>query len=168
MKCTSAKLCLLLCTLMYSCNSGDTQDINTKSNSQEAQVTFSKLIGIWQNSSNENLFIESWKMINDTLYKGESFILKSNDTIFHEYMNIERTNNEWYYKVKVNGQNNNEAVAFKLTLSSQNQWVFYNPQHDFPNKIMYLKITEDSILASISGTLNGQEKIEQFPMKKIK
>ena len=107
-------------------------------------------------------------MINDTLYKGESFILKSNDTIFHEYMNIERTNNEWYYKVKVNGQNNNEAVAFKLTLSSQNQWVFYNPQHDFPNKIMYLKITEDSILASISGTLNGQEKIEQFPMKKIK
>lgn len=168
MKCSNVILCLPLSVLLYSCKSDVTQNINTKFNSEETQVAFSKLIGTWQNFSNENQFIESWKMINDTLYKGESYILKSNDTIFHEFMNIEKTNNEWYYKVKVNGQNHNEAVVFKLASSSHNQWVFYNPQHDFPNKITYLRITEDSIVASISGILNGQEKVEQFPMKKNK
>ena len=58
--------------------------------------------------------------------------------------------------------------AFKLTSLSPNQLVFENPTHDFPTKITYLKISQDSIVASISGLIDGKEKLEQFPMKKIK
>ncbi len=125
-------------------------------------------IGSWQNISNDDLFVENWRYVCDSIYKGESYILQNNDTAFYESINLEKINNEWYYTVSVKGQNKEEPVAFKLTSLSPNQLVFENPTHDFPTKITYLKISQDSIVASISGLIDGKEKLEQFPMKKIK
>ena len=65
-------------------------------------------------------------------------------------------------------QNKELPVSFKLVNATDNQLVFENPNHDFPTKITYLIISEDSMVASISGLIDGKEKIEQFPMKRIK
>lgn len=46
--------------------------------------------------------------------------------------------------------------------------MFENPKHDFPNKIIYKKITSDSIFAQIFGNENGVKKFENFPMKRVK
>jgi len=79
---------------------------------------------------------------------------------------LEQKNDSLFYKVTVKGQNNNEAVAFYLTTADDDQLVFENPKHDFPNKITYSKISNDSLVAEISGMKDGKESKESYPMKK--
>lgn len=153
---------------LFSCNSSKEESDICKDYSPNAIEQANWFLGSWQNMSNDGLFSEIWKYTNDSLYEGESYILQNNDTVFYESIDLEKHKNEWYYTVSVKGQNKEEAVSFKLTSVSPNQLVFENNKHDFPTKITYLKISEDSIVASISGVIEGKEKIEQFPMKKIK
>jgi hypothetical protein len=68
----------------------------------------------------------------------------------------------------VKDQNAGLPVAFTLTQASENRLVFENPAHDFPQKITYTRITGDSLLAEISGTINSEEKSQQFPMTRVK
>ena len=79
---------------------------------------------------------------------------------------IEERNGEVYYVPTVKTQNAGKAVEFKMTYSTDKEWVFENPQHDFPQKITYTMITGDSLVAEISGTIEGQLRSEKFPMKK--
>ena len=157
--------------LLLSCNNKSSLEKESdmcKDYSPKAIEQANWFIGSWQNMSNDGLFVENWKYVSDSLYQGESYILQNNDTVFYESIELEKQNNEWHYIVSVKGQNKEEPVSFKLTSLSPNQLVFENPKHDFPTKITYLKISEDSIVASISGLIEGKEKIEQFPMKKVK
>jgi len=59
-------------------------------------------------------------------------------------------------------------VRFATKTISETQLVFENPQHDFPQTISYTKITADSLVAEISGTKNGHERKQIFPMKRVK
>ncbi len=125
-------------------------------------------LGSWKNLTKDGLFTENWKYMNDSLYNGKSYIIQNEDTVFYESIDLKKLNNEWYYIVSVRNQNKELPVSFKLISLSPNQLVFENAKHDFPNKITYSKILEDSMVASISGLIGGKEKIELFPMKKTK
>jgi hypothetical protein len=46
--------------------------------------------------------------------------------------------------------------------------VFENPNHDFPNTIIYNKVEKDSLVAEISGMKEGVLKSELFKMKKVR
>ena len=72
------------------------------------------------------------------------------------------------YTATVKGQNNDKPVAFKLTTTTENQVVFENPKHDYPQKISYTQITPDSLAVKISGIQQGKPSAEAFSMKKIK
>jgi hypothetical protein len=54
-----------------------------------------------------------------------------------------------------------------MTSSTSNQLVFENSIHDFPQIITYTQITKDSLLAVISGKINGIMNSQDFPMKRI-
>jgi hypothetical protein len=49
---------------------------------------------------------------------------------------------------------------------TSNQLVFENSKHDFPSKITYTKITQDSMVDKISGIFKSEEQTENFPMKR--
>lgn len=76
--------------------------------------------------------------------------------------------NKLYYIPTVKNQNEGLPVRFAAKTISENQLVFENPQHDFPQIIAYTKITSDSLIAEISGTKNGQKRKQTFPMKRMK
>ena len=46
--------------------------------------------------------------------------------------------------------------------------VFENPQHDFPQRIIYRLEKDGSLLARIEGVNQGREKGINFPMKRAK
>ena len=126
-------------------------------------------LGTWQNNTKEDgLFTEKWEQKNDSVYIGESYLTLDNKIMFYERISLEKKKTDWYYKVSVKSQNNEQPVSFKLVSLTPNQLAFENPQHDFPTKITYTKIREDSIVAEISGKIKGVEEKELFPMKKIK
>ncbi|MCH5597584.1 DUF6265 family protein [Niabella ginsengisoli] len=125
------------------------------------------LSGNWHHSSEEGNATEQWRRVNDSTYAAESFIIVKNDTVFYETMHLEQRAGSVYCIINAKEQNKNEAVSFKLTSSEPDILVFENPQHDFPTKIVYNKIGEDSLFAEISGTINGKERKEGFPFKKL-
>jgi hypothetical protein len=154
---------------LYSCNPSKQKVAINASTKVHLLDNAKWFIGTWQNQISEGLFTEKWEQKNDSVYMGiSSVVLNSKDTTFYESISLEQKNDDLYYIVTVKDQNKALPVSFKLISFSEKQLVFENSKHDFPSKITYLKISEDSIVASIFGIIEGKEKTEYFSMKKKK
>lgn len=125
------------------------------------------LNGNWGNITPEGVLTENWVRVNDSVMHGESyFVVGGKDTVFAETVELAETAGKLVYTVTVPGQNNEKPVPFELTSATDNQLVFENPAHDYPNKIVYNKINNDSLTAVISGLQKGKPASEQFAMKR--
>jgi hypothetical protein len=124
------------------------------------------LVGNWENKSPEGNLSEIWTKENDSVYHGQSYFVKSKDTLHFETISLTQVGDAVYYTPTVIGQNGNKPVVFKMTLMADRQMVFENPAHDYPQKITYTKITNDSLVASISGIQQGKPSSEKYPMGK--
>ncbi|AWI26037.1 hypothetical protein HYN49_09090 [Flavobacterium pallidum] len=123
------------------------------------------LIGRWENDSRAGKLVEEWMAFNDSMLIGHAYFIIGQDTVFSEDLQLKQHEDSLSYLAKVNGQNNNKIVAFRMTSFRANQMVFENPQHDFPQKIVYSH-KADSLIAEISGVEKGQPKTEIFSMKR--
>lgn len=153
---------------LLACNSSEQKDTTHISQKVNLLDTAKWVIGTWQNQTSDGLFTEQWNQKNDSVYSAISTIIVNKDTVFYESISLEQKDDLLYYIVSVKDQNKELPVSFKLISVTDSQLVFENAKHDFPSKITYSKIKEDSIVAFISGLIGRKEKIEQFPMKKIK
>jgi len=126
------------------------------------------LIGSWENKTDQGDLTESWERTNDSVFHGQSFFIKKKDTLHNETIELKQIGNELTYNPTVKGQNDDLPVAFRLTRATAKQLVFENPAHDFPQKITYSLITNDSLVAEISGMQQGKLASESYPMKRIK
>ncbi|KMQ65278.1 hypothetical protein ACM39_16475 [Chryseobacterium sp. FH2] len=126
------------------------------------------LIGIWENKTQKGSIYETWTKLGDKKFSGKSYSVKDKDTIVFENIRIVQEKNRLFYIPTVRNQNEGLPVRFVAKAISENQLVFENPQHDFPQIIAYTKITSDSLIAEISGTKNGQKRNQTFPMKRVK
>src|SRR6476620_6834450 len=122
------------------------------------------LIGTWEQKLPEGILSEEWKKENDSTYSGKSFFIKEKDTIHMESIVLTQKNDELLYIPTVKGQNNDEPVTFKLTSDTENSYSFENPSHDYPQKITYKKVSDNNLLATISGKQNGKTSQESYPM----
>jgi hypothetical protein len=157
---------LIAAFIVSSCNTTVTEE---KAKAEAKQTEIQKLawlLGDWENLSPEGNSYERWKKISDTQYGGIGFVLVNADTVFFEGLQIEERSDGLYYIPTVRDQNNAESVSFKLTTSANGAFLFENPTHDFPQKILYKQINADSVYAEISGMQNGKEKVEKFPMRR--
>ncbi|WP_300485167.1 DUF6265 family protein [Flavobacterium sp.] len=126
------------------------------------------IIGTWENKTPKGSLYETWRKINDREYRGKSYILQGKDTVVFETIQLVQEGPNLFYIPTVKDQNNNQPVHFIAKTSSATQLVFENRQHDFPQVITYTKTSTDALTAEISGTKNGQERKQSFPMKRIK
>ncbi|MGE4346448.1 MAG: DUF6265 family protein [Flavobacteriaceae bacterium] len=136
---------------------------------KENQVEYEKLakaewlLGNWQHNSSDGLFSEKWNVKNDSTFLGNSSFVIEGKVVFSEEVNLVQRGKDLFYAVKITSEPY-EPTEFKLTSSSENKLVFENPENDFPKKITYNRIHNDSIYAEISGGGNPQG----FPMKREK
>lgn len=126
------------------------------------------LIGTWENKTQRGSIYETWSKTNENEFSGMSYIVKEKDTIVFENIRLVQEQDGLFYIPIVKNQNDGLPVRFSTKTISETQLVFENPQHDFPQIISYTKITADSLVAEISGTKNGQERKQTFPMKRVK
>lgn len=59
-----------------------------------------------------------------------------------------------------------KIVAFKLVRNGPREAVFENPEHDFPQRIIYRLESDGALFARIEGVVSGKEKGRNFPMKR--
>ena len=157
---------IAITSIFFSCNNSNT--IETKSNEFSAIENANWLIGEWQNTSSEGNLTETWEKLNDSTYAGKSFYVIGKDTVSSEKIRIEQHGKTLLYIPTVKDQNNEQTISFALTSSTTHQMVFENPKHDFPQLISYSKTNKTSLIAKISGMVNGKMKSQSFPMQKVK
>lgn len=125
------------------------------------------LIGQWENKSPEGLLTETWTKDNDSTFSGQTYFIKNEkDTLHSESIVLTQTKEALIYRPTVKGQNNDQPVDFKLTSDLENSFTFENPKHDYPQKIVYKKVNDKSLVATISGIQQGKQSSESYPMKK--
>ena len=125
------------------------------------------LLGNWENEMPEGVLTETWTKENDSTFSGTTyFIINKKDTVHSEAIILKQLNDELIYRPTVKGQNNDEPVDFKLSSESENSFSFENTKHDYPQKIVYKKVNETNMVATISGMQQGKQSTESYPMKK--
>lgn len=125
------------------------------------------LVGDWQNKSKEGLLSENWERVNDSVFHAVCYFVHDKDTLHNEKISLLQSDNAIIYSPTVKGENGNKPVPFKMTSVNANELVFENPKHDYPQKIVYTKITADSLVTKISGMVQGKPYSETYPMKKV-
>lgn len=131
--------------------------------------TFKKLYaleGAWKMITKRgNIICEEWKKINKNYLQNRGYMIKGSDTIVTERIALTNTKAGILYTSTVEDQNKKQPIAFKMTKNEDNMFVFENPQHDFPKRIVYKLITADSLHAFIDdGTEAGKK--QNFYYKK--
>jgi hypothetical protein len=124
------------------------------------------LIGSWGNTSKEGTLSENWVKANDSVYNGTTYFIAGKDTVFTENIRLEETNGRLAYITAVSDQNGGHPIRFEMTSGDDKMITFENPKHDFPQKIAYTKINNDSLVATISGMRDGKPAAETFAMKR--
>ena len=58
-------------------------------------------------------------------------------------------------------------ARFRTTTTTGNEITFANPEHDFPQLIVYRRVGADSLIARIEGDRAGRRQPVTFPYKKV-
>lgn len=125
------------------------------------------LIGIWENKTQRGSIYESWTQLSETELLGKSYSVREGDTIVFENIRLVAEGNVLHYIPVVKNQNAGLPVRFTSTLINESKMIFENAQHDFPKLISYTRVGKDSLVAEISGVINGEARNQVFPMKRI-
>lgn len=125
------------------------------------------LLGTWESETQKGSLYESWQQQDKGLLLGKSYFLKAGDTIMLETIKLTQLKDGLFYLPNVKNQNNGKEVVFKASSVTTDTLVFDNPTHDFPQKIGYYRLENDSLRAEISGYKNGKHEVRTFLMKRI-
>jgi len=112
------------------------------------------LIGTWKMTQGEVTIYESWAFESDSTRDGKSWFMADADTSIIEKMKLLRRAADLYFIADV--PQNNTPVYFKAITIDKNKYVFENPEHDFPQRIIYFTPHNDTLRARIEG--GSQEK----------
>src|SRR6188768_2594407 len=116
------------------------------------------LEGKWVMKTKKGFIIEEWTKVDKDYLQNRGYAIRDNDTIINERVALKNTPEGIFYTSTVEGQNNKQPIAFRLTSSNNNIFVFENPQHDFPKRISYQFISRDSLYAWIDDGKEIPEK----------
>lgn len=126
------------------------------------------VLGSWYYVSSDATNYEIWEIVNDSTFSGRSYSINNGDTVSSEFINLLQRKGELAYVPTVSGQNKGMPIQFTLTFISGDKMIFENPDHDFPQMITYQHLVPDSLVAEISGVIEGERRVIRFPMQRSK
>jgi hypothetical protein len=162
---TAISILSLLIIILFGCEKNKEMETNEKSQQEVTLKNLEWVIGTWKRETSHGIMYENWKMINDTLMKGKVYRLMEADTVVMEQLSLEIIDGDIFYVPVV--PHNKGAVYFKLIEQPGDKSIFENPEHDFPQRIIYSKISGDSLHARIEGMNKGIESGRDFYFKRI-
>lgn len=137
---------LLAPLLLYSCSS-----------TPEDSLNFQQMRGKWK-MDGQSVF-EQWTESEAAILEGVSYVTNEEGFQFIEFMTIEQpdTCEDYYLKAVVVEKDSDTPTFFKLSHFSENTLGFSNPQHDYPQNIIYKFESDSTLLITISGDESSEE-----------
>jgi hypothetical protein len=121
------------------------------------------LRGCWSAVKGQRVYEELWMGPAGETILGVSRNVRQDTTREFEFLRIHSdTHGAIFYTAKPSGQS---EASFRLVSLDANRAVFENPDHDFPQRIIYTRIA-DSLVARIEGNVNGNTRGVDFRMRR--
>jgi hypothetical protein len=105
------------------------------------------LEGTWQRSTKSGLAYEAWKIEKPNLMLGKGYEGTGPETTVQETLRLFVEDGKIIYEATVPVQNEGKPVRFPLVKTSGDgkAFIFENPAHDFPQRLVYHFIGSDSL-----------------------
>jgi hypothetical protein len=128
-----------------------------------------KLSGLWQMQTDDGILYEEWSKRNGDNMFGKSYMMRGSDSTVFERIAIAKTDSGVYYIPTVKDQNEDQAIYFKMISFENSIFTFENKRHDFPKRIIYRFVNNDSIVARLEGDNNskGEMQVQQFLYSRV-
>jgi hypothetical protein len=125
------------------------------------------LTGCWQSNKPNQTSIggERWSPLRGGMMMGVSQTVKGDRTVDFEFLRIVQDGASVLYIAKPSS--NPDETQFKLIKLANQEAVFENPAHDFPQRVIY-RLKGTDLFARIEGKNQGKEMGIDFPMTRIK
>jgi len=127
-----------------------------------------RLSGLWQTDTGEGILYEEWSKSNNGVMLGKSYMINGADSIVFERVELAKKDSGIYYIPTVKDQNESRPVYFKMISSNDSAFTFENKLHDFPQRIIYRFVTNDSIVARIEGNVKGSLQYLEYFYSRVK
>ncbi len=124
--------------------------------------------GCWAYTSPRVIIEEHWTSPAGGSMLGVSRTLRrspgGDSTIAWEFIRLYERGTDLVYAAQPHNQPAAEFVSERV---SDVEAVFANPAHDFPQRVIYRKVRNDSLRARIEGTQNGRPRGSDFPYARV-
>lgn len=123
------------------------------------------LEGTWFMPTDRGDRLEIWDVVDDKTLSGRSVRIKpeNGDTVLLEKLRLELRDTTITYTATARGQNDNKPVSYKLTaIDDQGFYIFTNPEHDDPQTIKYLMLSNREIQMVTEGKRNGRTVTQEY------
>ncbi len=132
---------------------------------QKLPSAFEAWRGKWKSEVNKKVVYEQWSADEQGFMKGDSWrISPEGDSTYFEKLRLFSEEGVVYYEPTVPSEHNN-GIRFKMIRSSENEWVFYHPENEYPKYIHYRLVDATHIDATV---YNEEEDKLVFRFEKVK
>ena len=124
------------------------------------------LAGCWEANLRGREVTEQWMKPGGGIMLGMARTVSQGKAAEFEFTQIrEDKDGSIYYVAKPSGQ---AEASFRLVKLQNKEAVFENPQHDFPQRIIYRLEADGSLFARVEATVKGQLRGIDYPYKRAK
>lgn len=121
---------------------------------------FGWLEGDWLRETSRGTATESWTRVTPDALEGLVTLESGENRAVTEHLRLERLGEDVFFTAKP--RENPLPTAFKLVEAESARLVFENPDHDFPQRILYMREGADGLLVRIEGTIGGESRSAEF------
>lgn len=139
--------------------------LHTASAGQQVSVNdLAWMQGCWEGHDGTAVVTEQWMKPAGGCMLAMSRTVKDEQTVGYEFLRVwQDESGAIYFTARPSGQ---PEASFKLVRASKTEVVFENPQHDFPQRIIYRLINAGRLVARIEGASDGQARGFDYPMQR--
>ena len=117
------------------------------------------MAGSWEGTAGKASIEEHWTHPAGGTMFAVSRTIVGGKTVAFEFLRIERREDGIFYVAQPGGR---PPTDFKLAKLEGQTVAFENPQHDFPQRIIYRKNADGSLHARVEGERNGKTSGQDF------
>jgi hypothetical protein len=125
------------------------------------------LAGCWSGKMGAALYEECWTSSSAGLMQGSGRMTEGGRILMREHMTIESDGPKVMLYVLNYGAKlaaDQPVVGFALVEQKSDRLVFENPQHDYPQRISYIRLKDGNAVARIE-TIDGKRAVD-FPLNR--
>jgi len=122
------------------------------------------MTGCWERRANNLVVTEQWSFPRAKMMFGAGQTTRGDSTIEYEHTRIFERDGKLVYSARPSGQAPAEFIADSVSGFSV---IFSNPAHDFPQRVIYRRLSADSLLGRIEGLRGGQIRGVNFSYRRV-